>query len=245
MSSHILILAPQDLLRQVLETTTSLLSRAGKTVRTAVPGATLDSSSDEVSDCVLWGVSDADLSQIAAMSDEAPAVVAVLGDIGLQQEQEQALGALGTMAPMVLRRDVASVAALAPPPLPANRGPRSATKVVPRVAVAVGLDGPTRAGDWGQVIEGGTEGGMRWLVRAIADDEGLKRRKDEEPHIHLQRLMPAQALKGWCEDTREQNETMVSALTALALGSLLGCPLAAMLHGLRDFRGTSVSAGAA
>ena len=239
MSSHILILAPQDLLRQVLETTTSLLARAGKTVRTAAPGASRCSSSDEVSDVVLWAVSDADLSQIAAMSDGAPAVVAVLGDIGLQQEQ--ASGALGTMAPMVLRRDVVSVATLAPPPLPAIRGPRSATKVVPRVAVTVGLDGPTQAGDWGQV----TEAGMRWLVRAVADDEGLKRRKDEESQIHLQRLMPAQALKGWCEDTQVQTQTMVSALTALALGSLLGCPLAAMLHGLRDVRGTAAGGGAA
>ena len=86
---------------------------------------------------------------------------------------------------------------------------------------------------------------MRWLVRAVADDVGLKRRKDEESQIHLQRLMPAQALKGWCEDTQVQTQTMVSALTALALGSLLGCPLAPMLHGLRDARGTSAGGGAA
>lgn len=231
MSQLVLILAPQDLLRQVLETTASLLARAGKTVRAAAASDELVSvPTDEATDVVLWGLCEADLPQVTAVPDGGLSAIAVLADMGMPPAQESSL--LGTTAPMVLRREVASVAALAPPPALATRGPRAAAKPAPRVALTIGLDGPTQAGDWGQL----TEGGMRWLVRAVADDESLKKRKTEESHIHLQRLMPVPALTGWSEDHQVQTHTMVSALTALALGHLLGCSLAPMLHGLRDAR---------
>ena len=86
---------------------------------------------------------------------------------------------------------------------------------------------------------------MRWLVRAISDDDGLRKRKDEASEIHLQRLMPSQALSGWTQDPQEQAATVLSALTALTLGSVLGCPLAPMLHALRDARGSTKASEAA
>ena len=54
-----------------------------------------------------------------------------------------------------------------------------------------GLDAPKRPGDFGLVVENG----MAWLVRALDSEEGVKRRKDEEEELHLQRLMPADALR--------------------------------------------------
>ena len=41
----------------------------------------------------------------------------------------------------------------------------------------------------------GQVGGMAWLVRAQEADETLRRRKDVEVELHIQRLMPADALR--------------------------------------------------
>jgi UDP-N-acetylmuramoylalanine--D-glutamate ligase len=49
--------------------------------------------------------------------------------------------------------------------------------------------------------------------------------------IHLQRLMPADALR-----VRGRHNA-ANALAALALASAIGCPLAPMLHGLREYAG--------
>ena len=72
---------------------------------------------------------------------------------------------------------------------------------------------------------------MAWLVRAMEADETVKRRKGEEEEIHLQRLMPADALR-----VRGRHNAS-NALAALALATAIGCPLAPMLHGLREYRG--------
>ena len=90
-----------------------------------------------------------------------------------------------------------------------------------------GGDAPARPGDYG--IE--TVNGMAWLVRALALDETFKRRKDDEVVLHIQRLMPLDALR------IRGRHNATNALAALALAVAAGCSLAAMLHGLRDYQG--------
>ena len=86
---------------------------------------------------------------------------------------------------------------------------------------------PQRPGDYG--IE--TVNGMTWLVRALEADETRKRRKDEDEELHIQRLMPADALR------IRGRHNAINALAALALAASAGCPLAPMLYGLREYRG--------
>lgn len=96
-----------------------------------------------------------------------------------------------------------------------------------RTDITFGADLPSRPGDYG--LE--SVNGMTWLVRALEADETQKRRKGDEPEIHLQRLMPADALR-----IRGRHNAM-NALAALALASAAGCSLSAMLYGLREYRG--------
>ncbi len=120
--------------------------------------------------------------------------------------------------PMLLNRDDAAVMAMRP----------SLIKGKPqRTDITFGSDLPQRPGDYG--IE--TVGGMTWLVRALEADETQKRRKDEKQEIHLQRFMPADALR-----IRGRHNAM-NALAALALASSAGCTLSSMLYGLREYRG--------
>ena len=93
--------------------------------------------------------------------------------------------------------------------------------------ITFGADEPTRPGDYG--IQ--TTNGMTWLVRAIEADETIKRRKDEEMVLHIQRFMPLDALR------IRGRHNATNALAALALATAAGCPLAPMLHGLREYRG--------
>jgi UDP-N-acetylmuramoylalanine--D-glutamate ligase len=129
-------------------------------------------------------------------------------------------------AAMVLNRDDAQVAAMAPKPQIVRGKPRPADRDV----ITFGLDAPKQAGDFGLVVEGG----MVWLARAVSDDEpGARRRSVPVPadDLHLQRLMPADALH------IRGRHNAANALAALALACAIGCPLAPMLHGLRDYRG--------
>ncbi len=132
----------------------------------------------------------------------------------------------GSAGAMVINRDDPAVEALVPQPVPA-KGKLKAVPVT-RPIVRFGLGAPQRPGDYGLV----TENGMAWLVRAMPADETIKRRKgDDEEEIHLQRLMPADALR-----VRGRHNA-ANALAALALASSIGCPLAPMLHGLREYSG--------
>ena len=128
----------------------------------------------------------------------------------------------GTRGLMVLNRDDAQVMAMLPPPVRLKGG-----RMEQRAHVCFGADLPQRPGDFG--IE--TVHGMTWLVRAHEADETIKRRRDEEEEIHLQRLMPADALR------IRGRHNAVNALAALALATAAGCPLAPMLYGLREYRG--------
>ena len=72
---------------------------------------------------------------------------------------------------------------------------------------------------------------MAWLVRAMEADETLKKRRGEAQEIHIQRLMPADALR------IRGRHNAVNALASLALASATGAQLAPMLFGLREYRG--------
>ncbi|MFD0666846.1 UDP-N-acetylmuramoyl-L-alanine--D-glutamate ligase [Ramlibacter sp. MAHUQ-53] len=128
-------------------------------------------------------------------------------------------GAEGTM---VLNREDPVVMAMLPAPVRLKGG-----KYEQRAHVTFGGDMPRRPGDFGiEVVNG-----MAWLVRAQDADETLKRRRGEEEEIHIQRLMPAEALR------IRGRHNAINALSALALASAAGCPLAPMLYGLREYRG--------
>ena len=100
-------------------------------------------------------------------------------------------------------------------------------KVQVRTHLTFGGDLPQRPGDYG--IE--TVNGMTWLVRALEADETRKRKKDDEEEIHIQRLMPADALR-----IRGRHNAL-NALAALALAGNAGGELAPMLFGLREYQG--------
>lgn len=141
----------------------------------------------------------------------------------------------GKTGVMVVNRDDPVVERMVPPPPPPvpaiGRGKGRFKPAPGRNVVRFGLDAPRRAGDFGWVVEHG----MAWLVRAMPlDDAPLA--AQSEPHdtsdsISLQRLMPADALR------IRGRHNAANALAALALASAIGCPLAPMLHGLRDYAG--------
>jgi len=128
----------------------------------------------------------------------------------------------GTRATIVVNRDDAAVMRLVPAPktLPARKG--RVAKVVARHVVSFGSGVPTRVDDWGLAIESD----MAWLVRAQRDEAA-----NVGSEIVVQHLMPADALR-----IRGRHNAM-NALAALALASSIGCPLAPMLHALREYRG--------
>ncbi|MCZ2089754.1 MAG: UDP-N-acetylmuramoyl-L-alanine--D-glutamate ligase, partial [Burkholderiales bacterium] len=125
---------------------------------------------------------------------------------------------------MVLNRNDPVVIGMRPAvPARSFKGPRP----TPRRVVTFGADLPDAPGDFG--IE--MVSGMAWLVRAQEADETQRRRKDAELELHLQRLMPADALR------IRGRHNAVNALAALALASSAGGALGPMLYGLREYRG--------
>ncbi len=128
----------------------------------------------------------------------------------------------GQQSVMVLNREDATVMKMLPEPVRLKGG-----KFEQRAYVTFGGDMPRRPGDFG--IE--SVNGMAWLVRALEADETRKLRKGEEEEIHIQRLMPADALR------IRGRHNAINALSALALATAAGCPLAPMLYGLREYRG--------
>ena len=139
----------------------------------------------------------------------------------------------GKRGVMVLNREDAGVMAMldsAPVEVAevvAKPSRAKAPKVQVRTHTSFGGDMPQRPGDYG--IE--TVNGMTWLVRALQADETRKRKKDDEEEIHIQRLMPADALR-----IRGRHNAL-NALAALALAGHSGSDLAPMLFGLREYQG--------
>jgi UDP-N-acetylmuramoylalanine--D-glutamate ligase len=116
----------------------------------------------------------------------------------------------------VLNRDDAAVM-----PMAATNSP----------VITFGADAPARAGDFGLVAERG----VLWLANAVAGEESEKKRKKnavaDPVEAIVKRLMPADALhiRGLHNAT--------NALAALALCRAIGLPMAALLHGLREYKG--------
>ncbi len=128
----------------------------------------------------------------------------------------------GKQGVMVLNREDTGVMAMLPEPVRVKL-----QKPQVRAHITFGGDLPQRPGDYG--IE--TVNGMTWLVRALEADETRKRRKDDDEEIHIQRLMPADALR-----IRGRHNAL-NALAALALAGSAGGDLAPMLFGLREYQG--------
>jgi UDP-N-acetylmuramoylalanine--D-glutamate ligase len=129
----------------------------------------------------------------------------------------------GSAALMVMNADDPAVMALVPQP----EVVKGKVKPIAHALARFSLQAPQQPGDFGLV----EENGMAWLVRALPVDETFKLKKGEEAEIHLQRLMPADALR-----VRGRHNA-ANALAALSLASAIGCSLAPMLHGLREYAG--------
>ncbi len=128
----------------------------------------------------------------------------------------------GSSALMVLNREDPLVMKMLPEPVRQKGG-----KFEQREHLTFGADMPARPGDFGiEVVNG-----MAWLVRALEADETRRRKSDEAQEIHIQRLMPADALR------IRGRHNAVNALAGLALAGAAGCPLGPMLYGLREYRG--------
>jgi UDP-N-acetylmuramoylalanine--D-glutamate ligase len=220
--------------------TTLLVERAGKRVATAgnIGPTLLDTLASRLDDLPEVWVLELSSFQLegggTGVRSFEPAAAAVLN---ITQDHLDWHGSLagytaakarvfGSQGVMVLNRNDSAVAAMAPAPVAAKTKGK-APKPSERAVLRFGLDMPQRPGDFGLV----TENGMAWLVRALPADETVKRKKDEEEEIHLQRLMPADALR-----VRGRHNA-ANALAALALATAIGCPLAPMLHGLREYEG--------
>jgi UDP-N-acetylmuramoylalanine--D-glutamate ligase len=128
----------------------------------------------------------------------------------------------GQQGLMVLNREDPVVMAMLPEPLRVKL-----QRPLYRPYVTFGGDMPQRPGDFG--IE--QVNGMVWLVRALEADETRRKRSEAAEEIHIQRLMPADALR------IRGRHNAVNALAALALASAAGCGLGPILYGLREYRG--------
>ena len=127
----------------------------------------------------------------------------------------------GSSSCMLLNRDDPEV--MAAQPLDVKGKPS-------RKSVTFGLDEPLRAGDFGLQ----TLNGIAWLVRAAELDESIKVKrgsKADATELLIQRLMPVDAL------SIAGMHNASNALAALALANAVGCALAPILHGLREYRG--------
>jgi UDP-N-acetylmuramoylalanine--D-glutamate ligase len=137
----------------------------------------------------------------------------------------------GQRAVMVVNRDDALVEAMVPAPVALKNSRGRAVPAAPRAVIRFGLDAPHAPGDFGLVVDNG----MAWLVRALDDeDAGMPRKRGAAAPVealNLQHLMPADALR------IRGRHNAANALAALALGTAVGCSLAQMLHGLREYRG--------
>ena len=217
----------------VTSLTGQLVARAGKTVKVAGNiGPTLLDTLAEAMASTLPEVWVLELSSFQLDSSEGfePTCATVLN---LTQDHLDWHGSMkayadakarifGEQALMVLNRQDPVVMAMLPEPVRVKL-----QKPVVRAHVTFGSDLPQRPGDWG--IE--TVNGMAWLVRALEADETRKGRKNETEELHIQRLIPADALR------IRGRHNAVNALAALAMASSAHCPLAPMLYGLREYRG--------
>ena len=210
--------------------TALLIERAGKRVASAgnigptMLGTLADALDiDDLPDVWVLELSSFQLHDAAgAFEPDAAAVLNVTQDHLDWHGSMQAYAAakarvFGTHATMVLNRDDPIVTAMVPAepwssPRPGARSSRrarsSASASTRRISRATSASSTTAA------CHG-------WCARC--------RKTAREPH--LQRLMPADALR------IRGRHNAANALAALALATAIGCPLAPMLHGLREYHG--------
>ncbi len=208
----------------VTSLTTQLAERAGKTVAMAgnIGPTLLDTLADRQAAGTLpqvWvlELSSFQLDSVTGFEPTAAAVLNVTQDHldwhGSMQAYANAKARIfGAKALMVLNREDPAVMAMLPVPVRTKL-----KKPQQRPYLTFGGDLPQRPGDFG--IE--TVNGMAWLVRATP----------ESPDLHIQRLMPADALR------IRGRHNAINALAALALAQSAGCALAPMLYGLREYQG--------
>jgi UDP-N-acetylmuramoylalanine--D-glutamate ligase len=208
-----------------------LCERAGKTVAVAgnISPAMLDKLSDAIDNTALPDVWVLELSsfQLETAHTFAPDAAAVLNITQDHLDWHGGLDAyaaakgriFGTRTVRVLNRDDARTMALA-------QGSPS--------VVTFGLNEPARVGDYGLL----RDNDILWLAeghdRDARDEPAPTRRRKQEaaaPDLFSKRLMPADALR------IRGLHNAANALAALALARAIGLPLAALLHGLREYRG--------
>ncbi len=214
--------------------TGQLVAHAGKTVAVAgnIGPTLLDTLAAHLDAGTLPEVWVLELSsfQLDCVTGFEPTAAAVLNITqdhldwhGSMQAYAQAKSRIfGQQAMMVLNRDDAGVMAMLPEPVRAKlQRPQT------RAHITFGGGMPQRPGDFG--LE--EVNGMVWLVRALEADETRKKKRDEEEELHIQRLMPADALR------IRGRHNACNALVALALAASAGCALGQILFGLREYRG--------
>jgi UDP-N-acetylmuramoylalanine--D-glutamate ligase len=209
-----------------------LCERAGKTVAVAgnISPAMLDKLTEAIDQTALPDVWVLELSsfQLETAHTFAPDAAAVLNITQDHLDWHGGLDAyaaakgriFGPRTTRVLNRDD-------------NRTMKLAANVAQDRVVTFGLNEPLNVGDYGLL----RDGGMPWLVvgidRDASDEAPSRRRKQEavEPNVVSKRLMPSDALR------IRGLHNAANALAALALARAIDLPLAALLHGLRDYRG--------
>ncbi len=211
-----------------------LVERSGRTVAVAgnIGPTLLDTLAEKIDSGALPQVWAIELSsfQLETAGDFEPTAAAVLNVTqdhldwhgSMQAYAAAKARVFGSNALMILNREDSLVMQMLPDPVRLKGG-----KMEQRAYVTFGGDMPQRPGDFGiEVVNG-----MAWLVRALQADETQKRRKDAAEELHIQRLMPADALR------IRGRHNAVNALAALALAGAAGSPLGPMLYGLREYRG--------
>ncbi len=242
----------------VTSLTGQLIARAGKSVAVAgnIGPTLLDTLTQQLDAPALPEVWVLELSsfQLDSVSSFEPTAAVVLNITQDHLDWHETFPAYmaakarvyGRTGLMLLNRDDPLVMAALPPAPPATK----ARQPAPREYLTFGSDMPHRPGDYG--IE--NINGMTWLVRVAVADETIKKKrphaslppegavralgrpgdaacKNEEVVLHIQRLMPVDALR------IHGLHNATNALAALALAVAAGCNLAPMLHGLREYRG--------
>jgi UDP-N-acetylmuramoylalanine--D-glutamate ligase len=205
-----------------------LCERAGKSVAVAgnISPAMLDKLSDAIDNTALPDVWVLELSsfQLETAYTFAPDAAAVLN---ITQDHLDWHGGLDAYAAAKGRIFGAQTARVL------NRNDARAMKLATQSTVTFGLNEPERLGDYGML----RENGIVWLVQAHdrdLTDEPVRRRKNEaaaEPNLFSKLLMPVDALhiRGL--------HNAANALAAMALARAIDLPLAALLHGLREYKG--------
>ena len=222
-------------------TTTSLTGllceRAGKKVAVAgnISPAALDKLTEAIDNAALPDVWVLELSsfQLETAYSFAPDAAAILnitqdhldwhGGLDAYAAAKGRIFGPGTLR--VLNRDDPRVMALAPSPAQGENAS----------CVTFGINVPENDGDYG--IQ--RDGGIAWLVQAqdrndAPEQRATNRRRkagEAEPDIAVKRLMPVDALR------IRGLHNAANAMAALALAQSIGLPLAALLHGLREYRG--------